>query len=133
MQRRKFIILSTVAGAATVFAEIQCNSRPSKIYSVLEKPEILSQICDEQTIREIGLAYRLQKPKEQTRDELADLLLTDYSGRSLPSSPDEQLVRTTISKKVELDFEKSNIVVAGGWILAVTEARQCALFAIQHQ
>ena len=133
MQRRKFIMLSAVAGTAAAFAGIRCNRRPPAIYHILEKPEFLSQICDEQTIREIGLAYRLQKPNEKTPDELADLLLKDISGNSLSSSADGQLIRKTISEKTKLDFEKSDTAVVSGWILAVTEARQCALFAAQHQ
>ena len=132
MQRRKFILLSAVAGTATAFAGIQCNSRPPAIYSVLDKPRFLSQICNEQTIREIGLTYRLQKPEEHTAGILADSLLTDGSGRLLSSSADDQLVSDLISKKVEIDFEKGNTVVVRGWILAVTEARQCALYAVQH-
>lgn len=133
MQRRKFILLSAVAGTAAAFAGIQCNSRSTAILNILEKPEFLSKICDEQTIRAIGLAYRLQKPKEQNLDELTDLLMKDYSGHSLSSSQDEQLVRTMVSKKVDLDFEKADTVVVSGWILSVTEARQCALFAAQHK
>ena len=132
MQRRKFILLSAVAGTATAFGGIQCHSRPPAIYGVLEKPMSLSQICDVQTIREIGLAYRLQKPEERGADVLADSLLTDASGRSLSSSSDDRLISEFISKKVELDFEKANTVVVSGWILALTEARQCALYAVQH-
>lgn len=132
MQRRKFILLSAVAGTATAFAGIQCNNRPPAIYSVLEKPQILSEICDEQTIREIGLAYLLQNPEEQTAAKLAANLLTDQAGGPLSSSADEQFVRTLVSRKVEMDFEKSYTVVLKGWILAVTEGRQCALFAVQH-
>jgi hypothetical protein len=133
MQRRKFIMLSAVAGTAAAFAGIQCNRRPSAIFSILEKPEFLSQICDVPTIREIGMAYRLQKPKEQTSDELADLLLKDNSGEPFSSTADVQLIRKTIGEKIKLDFEKSDTIVVSGWILAVTEARQCALFAAQHQ
>lgn len=133
MQRRKFILLSAVTGTVTVFAGIQCNSRQPAIYSVLEKPRSLLQICDERTIREIGMAYRLQKPEENSAGELADVLLTDASGRPLSSSVDDQFVQTMVSKKVEQDFEKANTVLVRGWILAVTEARQCALFAVQHQ
>lgn len=133
MKRRKFILLAAAGSAAVAIAGIECNSRPPAVYAVLEKPGALSRICDEQTIREIGLAYRLQKPEENSSQKLADALLTDSSGRPLSSSVDDQFVRTLISKKIELDFEKANMIVVRGWILAVTEARQCAFFAVQHQ
>jgi len=133
MQRRNFILLTAIGGTATVFAGPQCNPRQSAIYSVLAKPGPLSFICDEQTIREIGLAYRLQKPEEKEAGKLEDLLLTDSVGHPLSSSADVQIVQTLISKKVEQDFEKANTVVVRGWVLAITEARQCALFAIHNQ
>src|SRR5450631_1412837 len=133
MQRRNFILLTAIGGTVTVFAGLQCNPRQSAVYSILGKPGPLSFICDEQTIREIGLVYRLQKPEEKEAHKLEDLLLTDSVGHQLSSSVDDQIVQNLISKKVEQDFEKANTVVVRGWILAVTEARQCALFAIHNQ
>jgi hypothetical protein len=99
----------------------------------LDKPGALSYICDLQAIREIGLAYRLQKPEENEARKLEDLLLTDSAGRYVSSSSDDHFVQTLINNEIEQDFKKANTVVVKGWILAVTEARQCALFAIHNQ
>jgi len=131
MQRRKFILLTAIGGTATAFAGLRCNRQPV-FYKILYKPGALSYVCDLQTIRKIGLAYRLQKPEENEARKLEDLLLTDSAGRSVSSSSDEQFVQTLINNKIETDFEKANTVVVKGWILAVTEARQCALFAIHN-
>jgi hypothetical protein len=133
MQRRKFILLTTVGGTATAFAALQCNPRQPAFYKILDKPGALSYICDLKTIREIGLAYRQQKPEEYEAEKLEDLLLTDSAGRTVSPSSDDQLVQRLINNKIERDFEKANTVVVKGWILAVTEARQCALFAIHNQ
>jgi hypothetical protein len=133
MQRRKFILLSAIGGTATAFTGLQCNSRQPVFYKILDKPGALSYICDSQTIREIGSAYRLQKPEENEARKLESLLLTDSGGRSVSSNSDDQFVQTLINNKIEQDFEKANTVVVKGWILAVTEARQCALFAIHNQ
>jgi hypothetical protein len=133
MQRRKFIRLTAIGGTATVFAGLQCNLHRPSFYKILDKPGDLSFICDLQTIREIGLAYRLQKPEENESHKLEDLLLSDSAGRSVTSASDDRFVQTLINNKIEQDFEKANTVVVKGWILAVTEARQCALFAIHNQ
>ena len=133
MQRRTFIMLTAVGSTAAAFAGLQCNSRQSSVYKVLGKPGQLSFICDEQTIREIGMAYRLQKPDENEVRKLEDLLLTDSSGKPLPSSVDDQIVQALLYKKTEQDFENANTVVVRGWILSLTEARQCALFSAHHQ
>jgi hypothetical protein len=133
MQRRKFILFTAVGGIATAFATLQCNPRQPAFYKILDKPGALSHICDLQTIREIGLAYRQQKPEENEIEKLEHLLLTDSAGRSVSTSSDDQLIQTLINNKIEQDFEKANTVVVKGWILAVTEARQCALFAFHNQ
>jgi hypothetical protein len=133
MERRKFILLTAFGGTATAFAGLQCSSRETSYYNILDKPGPLSYICDKHTIREIGLAYQAQRPEENGSRKLADLLLTDSSGRPVFSSADNQFIQTLINKKIEQDFEKGNVIVVKGWILAITEARQCALFAARNQ
>src|SRR4249919_2963427 len=98
MKRRKFILLTAAGSAAIAITGIRCNGRPPAIYHILEKPGALSLICDEQTIREIGMAYRLQKPEENSALKLTDALLTDSSGRPLSSSLDDQSLRKLIGE-----------------------------------
>lgn len=133
MQRRRFILLTAFGSAATAFTGLQCSSRRSAVLSILEKPDQLSFICDEQTIREIGLSYQLQKPEEANARILEALLLTDRAGRPVSSSVGEKFIQTLINNKTGQDFQRANTVVVRGWILALTEARQCALFAAHNQ
>jgi hypothetical protein len=133
MERRKFIALTAIGSTATVFTSLRCNPRQSSNYAALEKPEQLSLICDEQTIREIGMTYRLQRPEENETRKLENLLSADSAGYPLPAVADDQKIRALLSGKVAADFAKSNTVVIKGWILSVTEARQCALFALHNQ
>jgi hypothetical protein len=133
MQRRTFILLTSIGGAATAFTGLHCNPRGPAGSAILEKPGVLSYICDEKTLREIGLAYRQLRPEENEAGKLEELLLTDSGGRGLSASVDDQFIQALISKKIEEDFEKADTVVVKGWILAITEARQCALFAVHHQ
>jgi hypothetical protein len=133
MQRRTFITLTAIGSTATAFTGLQCHLRPSVNRAVLEKPEQLSYICDEQTIREIGVAYQLQKPEENETRKLEELLVADSADYSLAAAADDQKIQALLSRKITGDFAKSNIVVVKGWILSVTEARQCALFALYRQ
>jgi hypothetical protein len=133
MQRRKFIQLSAMGSAAIGMTGVSCNNRRPAFYSVLEKPGVLSQICDLQTIREIGKAYRLQAPSENDAGRLAALLSADSAGNPVPSAADKALVQGLIHQKIARDFETGNTVIVKGWILAVTEARQCALLYVNNQ
>lgn len=133
MQRRKFIRLSALGGAAIGIAGINCHHARPEFYSILEKPAQLSYICDTKTIREIGRAYRLQIPAESEADKLLELMTVDSAGKSVSSSSDKLFLQNLVDQKIVQDFEKGNTVVVKGWILAVTEARQCALFFVNHQ
>jgi len=131
MQRRKFIWLTAAGTAATGLAGLNCSSGKPAYYFALDKPLQLAHICDAKTIQQIGKAYRLQTPSESGSDQLVDLLTADSTHE--PLTADKQLMEQLISKKIEQDFEKGNTVVVKSWILAVTEARQCALFALNNQ
>jgi len=132
MLRRKFILITAGAGAAIGYTGLHCSSRKPAFYAVLDKPGQLAHICDTKAIQEIGKAYRLQAPSESGSDQLISLLTTDSAGEPLSASIDNRYVETLINKKIVQDFEKGNTVTVKGWILAVTEARQCALFAINN-
>jgi hypothetical protein len=132
MQRRKFILLSAVGSTAISLTGISCGQRHPAYYRNLDKPGQLSQLCDTKTIGEIGKEYRLQVPAESKADQLETLLSNDPSGKPVSSSADSLFVQNLINQKILRDFEKGNTVVVNGWILAVTEARQCALFYVNN-
>ena len=133
MQRRKFILLSIAGSGAIGLTGLHCNTRRPAYYVVLDKPQQLANICDAKSIQEIGKAYRLQMPEESGADQLINLLSADSTGGSISTNANNQYAETLISRKINQDFEKGNTVVVKGWILAVTEARQCALFALNNQ
>lgn len=115
MKRRSFILLTIAGGIATVTPS--CKSR--RVSSALTQPFFLSTICDLQTLRQIGIKYRATTPTESNEDVLTQLLTTD-------GDPSEQLVQ-----KVNEDFTADRTVTVDGWVLALTEARQCALYSFQ--
>jgi len=133
MQRRKFIQLSAMGIAAIGIAGISCRHRHPAYYHILDKPEQLSQICDLKTLREIGMAYRLQTASERDADKLVALLSSDLAGQPVSSASDSLFIQTLVNQKIRQDFETGNTVIVEGWILAVTEARQCALLFVNNQ
>jgi hypothetical protein len=129
MNRKKFLVISGLAAsglAVPVLARWNRNRHPDK---PLIHPGSLAPLFDEETIRGIGVAYRSATPSEDGAQELTRLLLTSPDGVVL-STDDTSWAKRMLEQKVHRDFETGNIVVVNGWILSVTEARQCALFSV---
>ena len=129
MKRRTFIWLST-AGAASLYLPAGCNGRYTLSNKAVAQPRVLARICDAETLRQIGTAYRHAVPAEKDDRKLAALILKDGDG-SLPKTTDGKTLETFLDQKITRDFEAEQTVVINGWVLSQTEARQCALFASQ--
>lgn len=122
MKRRNFILLSA-AGATAVGASywyLHCDNR--KYHSPVIEPESLSYIWDTETIGSIGSEYRKKRPEEDNELALLKLLGADTT--------DDTNAVAAIKKEITTDFKSGNTVMIYGWILSVTEVRQCALFSI---
>lgn len=132
MQRRQFLQLTAIGGTVILVTGISCDLRHQASYDKLDKPEALAQICDLKTLKEIGMAYRAQAISEADADKLASLLLTDSAGNPVSSASDYSYIQSLMSRKTIGDFETGNIVIVNGWILSVTEARQCALLFVNN-
>jgi hypothetical protein len=116
VKRRNFLLLTTTGAIATITPF--CKTRRAAP-STLNTPEFLAAICDAQTLRQIGKKYRATTQAEASEDALIRLLTTG-------GDQTEQL-----SRKVNDDFAAGRTVTLEGWVLAVTEARQCALYTLQ--
>ena len=79
------------------------------------------------------MTYRLQIPAESEADKLAELLSMDSAGNKISSSSDDLFIQNLINQKNKHDFETDNTVIVNGWVLTVTEARQCALLYAINQ
>jgi hypothetical protein len=123
MQRRTFIHLSAYTAIALTlpFADGCTLASTDK---VIAQPLFFSHLVDVKTINETGHAYRKQFPDEDSKTTLTQLLL----GNNI--SADKKSIRTLLESHVEQDFKTSKTVTVGGWVLSVTEARQCALYSI---
>ena len=93
----------------------------------MSQPVFLSRLFDENTIKETGKAYLKKASSENDEDKLVKLLADN---NNIINSKDEKSIHQYLDKKIQQDFETGNTVTVKGWILAVTEARQCALFSL---
>jgi hypothetical protein len=108
MNRRNFLWL-TLAGIPIA----ACHHPDTAQLQTLARPDFLLHVCDTATIRAIGQAYRAQVPKEAGEETLIRLLQT--------SPPKE---------KTQEDYASGHTTTVKGWVLSLTEARQCALYSI---
>lgn len=120
MKRRKFLLLS-LPGLAISLVAVWLYKIKTSVKRDLT-PSDLTGICDKNTLLKIGNAYRI-KTGENNREYLEELLLDDSELR------DSEL-RIFLNNKVTEDFDKGNTILIEGWLLSVTEARQCALFSL---
>ena len=78
-------------------------------------------------IKDAGKAYLKKTPAENDDNKLEQLLANDDA---IANSTDEKAIHEYLDKKIKHEFETGNTVLIKGWVLAVTEARQCALFSL---
>ena len=126
MKRRNFIQLSAFAAAAISLPLLHSCSYPLS-ERAMSQPLFLSRLFDENTIKETGKAYLKKASAENDENKLVQLLA---GNNNIINSTDEKSIHQYLDKKIHNDFETGNTVLVKGWVLAVTEARQCALFSL---
>lgn len=128
MKRRTFIIAAiTTTGAVTVSAVAFIHRRHEQ-YNPLSTPEVLSSFCDRKTLCEIGTRYLHVAPEEAQVQKLQDLILTDQKGKK-PASLDNVIVSKWVNEQTRQDFINRRTITINGWVVSLTEARQCALLS----
>jgi hypothetical protein len=122
MHRRTFIHLSAYTAIALTLPLVDsCSPLTDK---ALEQPLFFSHLVDLKTIKETGKAYLKLIPSEKDQATLTSLLLGN------DTSKDKKSIQKLLDSRVKQDFETNKIVTAAGWVLSITEARQCALYSI---
>jgi hypothetical protein len=96
---------------------------------------MLASMCDDKTVREIGAAYRLRTPDEGKQDNLISLLLSSSGGNQGQSNSEADNARLAqqLDKTIRDDFATNKVLNINGWVLSLTEARQCALYSLSKQ
>ena len=122
MKRRKFLWIGLAGTAAMSIPSLQCREPSAEINDILSRPEMLSRISDEASLRQIGMQYRSQFRAGDPSNLRQNLL----KGAESTSSTD---LRAALEKKIRDDFSQNRVVRVDGWIISETEARQCALLS----
>jgi len=130
LSRRDFV-RGTLASAATLssaLGAIACTTEAGGIPHAWRTPALLDALGPER-VRRIGAAWREQHADERSPSELMTALR-----RRLPAfGPERQNAPAdAIWRAIADDFETNRLVIVDGWMLAVTEARQCALYHVSH-
>lgn len=128
MERKKFLLISAVAVAAIAIPVSQCGRRHHRD-KPMEQPRILGLFCGEEEIRAIGKQYRALTPDEDKKKRLIELLLSGNAGQKITSNANS-IVSDWLDKKIKEEFKEGKTIIANGWVISVTEARQCALFSM---
>jgi len=123
MRRRDFLVgltsVAVLSAAGTYFYSIRDIDYDPEI----AEPFFLSHILDEETIEKIGKKYLSDTMDEKDEQELAKQILKSNGGQG-----PESIQR--INAQIADDFENDQTVLIDGWILSVTEARQCGLYSL---
>jgi hypothetical protein len=127
MNRKSFVWLSLVGGISLYLPSLNCQHKIN--YRVIALPQFLGTIGDSAIIHDIGLNYRKQIPEEAKEELLANLLLTDGKGQALSVNANNASIHSMLEEKIIQDFKLGKTVMIKGWVLSITEARQCALFS----
>lgn len=126
--KRKTFILSACIAVATI-PLINYTWLNILEADPLSHPDELSRFCDEKVIREIGISYRRKFPEEKAKEELIKLLLSNNSGKEIKST-DKSMVVQLLNNKIHAEFSEYKTIIINGWVISLTEARQCALFSL---
>jgi hypothetical protein len=121
MKRRKFVLLSSAVGTAIVlktFASFNNELKPEFI----SEANSLHLIWNRNTLNDIGVKYRALFPGENISETLKKTLRGDLL--------DQYSIRKELENRITKDFETDQIIILDGWLISLTEARQCALYSI---
>ncbi|HEY2377889.1 MAG TPA: hypothetical protein VGH98_18090 [Gemmatimonadaceae bacterium] len=119
--RRQF--LRYLGATALGVAATGCKLGSEYDVRSLAQPEVLATLGVAE-VRNIGQRYRTLNPSEASVNAIREAILG-----SRPLAARLGLINPPVAALVRGDFEHGRTVALDGWILSVTEARQCALLA----
>ena len=127
LDRRRFLQL-TAGAVMTSFASAAsaaCSRESPDDERALAQPALLEMLGAER-VQRIGERYRATVRSENSRAALA-AAISRSRHRGLPL---RWVWHGSIERQVRDDFAAGRTVVVDGWVLSVTEARQCAIFSL---
>lgn len=122
LDRRRFLQL-TAAGMVASLTDSACSRDTSKTARALAQPALLEMLGPERVLQ-IGTQYRATVPRENSVAALR-AAISSSRGRNIPL-----IGQRSTEEQIRDDFAAGRILVISGWVLAETEARQCALYSL---
>jgi hypothetical protein len=126
MNRRRFLTLTAVGAASVSLPALGMRAEPRGPWRAYAIPESHALLGGVRGMRDIGEAYRRAYPTEATAGALVAAIESD--GEAAQASAGT--VPALMHARVRADFDHGRTVVVRGWVLSVTEARQCALHSL---
>jgi hypothetical protein len=125
MDRRRFIELSAFTALALALPVAQgCNGHPKEL--AVAQPYLFSHLVDAKTIKEAGADYLKNNGGENDQQKLSQLLL---NGKAIDALGKDE-IQTLLNEHVAADFKTGKVLQVSGWVMSLTEARQCALYSL---
>ena len=123
MKRRDFLVGLTSVAVLSAAGTYFYTKRDIDYDPEIAEPFFLSHIWDDETIQKIGRKYLSESSIDKDEQELAKQILKK-NGTQAP----ENIQR--INEQIADDFANDETVLIDGWILSLTEARQCGLYSL---
>lgn len=123
MHRRQFIETAVVGALALGLPGASSLAAPVPDLHALARPGLLTML-GEAPVRAIGRRYREGFPEASDAAALRTAILVH--GESGPAHPG------WLQQQIHDDFAAGRTVLLDGWMLSITEARQCALFSLLY-
>ena len=120
LDRRRFLALGAIVAAGLATA---CDGGDSRAFG---QPELLISLGPD-AVRQLGKRYRESVPRESDVPRLEAVIRG-----SRPWTARIGVTHPPIADQVRDDFDAGRTVVVDGWLLSVTEARQCALYSARQ-
>ena len=86
---------------------------------------------DPESAKQVGRVYLATRPGATQVSQLVSELATGDSGALHAVASDRNRLRKHLQRQHREDFRLDRIVLVGGWILSLTEARLCALATLR--
>ena len=130
MERRHFIILSALGAVAVSTPLLHCLGADPVLDRRLSIPQTISELMSRDAIMGIGKAYGASFPKDYTIRKLEKLLSANPSGKPITAASSQKQMYSILNQNIQAEFSSGDTLVLSGWVLSVTESRQCALFSL---
>lgn len=128
MNRKRFLLVSALVAAASASRWMFLDSsNPAPPDHALLRPDFLSRVLTDSELHRVGLLYRAAYPRENSIHVMVNRLLDARSPAAAAAGP---ALAGHLARQIAADFAAGRTVILDGWVLALTEARQCALFSM---